>query len=122
MGSVTCGDGRSVLPTPVGSGSPVEAWGDVAGVGDCWGRSEGVAGAPTKVQGELIALSPSLLPICRKWVQLAFFLSFAGVALSGLRWFSLGFVEVPGMWRRGLRRRGVAMLAKEENGCYCAVE
>ena len=97
MRSVTCGDGRSVLPTSIASGSPAEARGGVVGVDGYWGRSEGVAGAPRKVQGELIALSPSLLPICKKMGPTGLFPLFCRCgSLNGL-------VLSPGL-RGGLRK------------------
>ena len=61
MGSVTCGDGRSVLPTSVGSSNPAEARGGAAVSCGCWRRSARVAGVARNLRSELIALTPSLL-------------------------------------------------------------
>ena len=52
MRSVTCDDGRTVLPTLVGSGSPAEGRDGAAVSCSCWGRSVRVVGDPAEVRSQ----------------------------------------------------------------------
>ena len=72
MKSLTYGEGRSVLLTSIGSGSPTEGRSGAAGSYGCWGRSTRVTGGP-KPTRSMFARALTDLKI---WVSTRIFYSF----------------------------------------------
>ena len=60
INSITCEDGRSMLPSSVGFGSPVVSRGGAADVGGGVRRSKGVVGDLVEVWSRSVALLPAL--------------------------------------------------------------